>query len=62
MIDHTCDTIIAENLELRESGRLHGLLITEGRASTDRRELFVIGSCQFPSTGVQIRAAHESEA
>ena len=62
MIDHSTDIVIAENLELRESGRLHGLLITEGRASADRRELFVLGSCQFPSTGVQIRAAHESEA
>lgn len=55
------DTIHAE-IELREAGRLHGLLLTEGRASSDRRELFVPGAVEWPATGVRIRAAHLVDA
>lgn len=51
------DRIYTE-IELRESGRLHGLILTEGRASSDRRELFVPGALEWPSTGVRIRPAH----
>lgn len=54
-------------VELRESGRLHGVLLTEGRASSDRPnadrpELFVMGSVEWPSTGVRIRKKHLVDA
>ena len=45
-------------LEIRDTGRLHGILLTEGRASADRKELFVNGSVQWKNTGILIRAAH----
>ena len=50
--------LILSDLELRESGRLHGLLLTEGRASSDRKELFLAGSVSWPSTGIRIRPRH----
>ena len=50
-------TLITD-LELRESGRLHGLLLTEGRASSDRKELFLAGSVTWPATGIRIRPRH----
>ena len=49
-------------VELRESGRLHGVLLTEGRASSDRRELFLMGAVEWPATGVRIRAKHLQDA
>ena len=53
---------IACELEIRESGRLHGLLLTEGRASTDRRELFTPGAVEWPHTGIMIRPNHLQDA
>ena len=45
-------------IEIRDSGRLHGVILTEGRASADRKELFVNGSVQWKNTGILVRAAH----
>lgn len=45
-------------LELRSTGRLHGLILTEGRASVDRKELFLRGASKWESTGILIRSGH----
>lgn len=47
-------------IELRDSGRtLFGVMLTEGRAASGgRREVFVPGSVEWPSSGVGILTAH----
>ena len=45
-------------LEIRDTGRLHGVILTEGRASADRKELFVSGAVQWKNTGILIRPSH----
>lgn len=54
--------VIHTPVEIRESGRLHGLLLTEGRASSDRKELFTLNSIQWAATGIRVRAAHMQDA
>lgn len=47
-------------VELRAEGEhLYGTIITEGRASADRRELFVRGAVQWPSDGIRIKDGHD---
>ena len=51
--------MIRVDVELRESvGRFFGTILTEGRASSDRRELFVLGSCTWPSDGISLLDTH----
>ena len=46
--------------EAAEGGELHGVMLTEGRASSGgRAEVFAPGSVQWPSAGVEIAPAHE---
>ena len=48
-------------IELRESESgpvLHGVILQEGRAGRQRRELFAPGSVSWPSEGIAIRTAH----
>ena len=49
-------------IEIRQAeGRepeLHGTMLTEGRAASERRELFAPGSVQWPSDGVEIAPSH----
>ena len=48
-------------VEIREAGKkLHGVLIQEGRAATDRRELFTPGSIEWPPQGVGIALEHRA--
>ena len=53
------------SIELRQAdeGRepeLHGVMLTEGRAASGgRAELFVPGSVQWPSEGVEVAPGHE---
>lgn len=48
-------------VEIRRSGRLHGVMLTEGRAASGgRREVFAPGSVEWPSTGVGILTAHRA--
>ena len=46
-------------VEIRDSGRtLYGVLIQEGRAASERRELFTPGSIEWPAGGIGIQSAH----
>ena len=50
-------------VEIREGrpgreGTLHGVMLTEGRAASERKELFVPGSVEWPSNGVAILTEH----
>ena len=49
-------------IEIRQAeGRepeLHGTMLTEGRAASERRELFVFGSVIWPTDGVEIAPSH----
>ena len=49
-------------VELRDSGkRLHGVILTEGRAATGgRRELFVLGAARWGQQGVGILTRHRA--
>ena len=50
------------DIELRKGGRmLHGVILTEGRVSQDRKEIFVPGAAEWPSTGIRVRPGHLSE-
>ena len=53
-------------VEIREAvpgrRRLHGVMVTEGRAATGgRRELFAPGSVSWPSEGVGISIGHHNQ-
>lgn len=46
-------------VELRDTGMLHAVLVQEGRAASGgRREVFTPGSVTWPSTGVRIITEH----
>ena len=46
-------------IELREAGgEFVGTVIQEGRASSDRRELFAPGAVAWPASGIRILADH----
>ena len=49
-------------IEIREqAGReptLHGVMLVEGRAASQRKELFTLGSVEWPSSGIAIRTEH----
>ena len=49
-------------IEIRETENrepsLFGTILTEGRAASERRELFAPGSVQWPSDGVEIAPGH----
>ena len=49
-------------IELRETeGRepmLHGTILQEGRAASERREIFAPGSVRWPGTGIEIMPEH----
>ena len=50
-------------VEIREAraGReptLHATIITEGRAASERRELFTLGALEWPSAGIGIMTSH----
>lgn len=46
-------------VEIRAGGRLHGVMVTEGRAASGgRREVFAPGSVEWPSGGVGILTRH----
>ena len=46
-------------VEIREDGReLRGVMIQEGRAASERRELFAPGSVEWPSEGVAVLTEH----
>ena len=49
-------------IEIRQAeGRepeLHGTMLTEGRAASERRELFAPGSVEWPAGGVEIAPSH----
>jgi len=46
-------------VELRESGgEFRGVILQEGRASSDRRELFTPGATAWPASGIRILAGH----
>ena len=48
-------------IELRETGRepeLHGIVLQEGRAASERREIFTLGSVRWPSEGIEIMPEH----
>ena len=58
---------MADKLEIRCAvecrgdgpGRITGTILPLGRVASDRREVFVPGSVQFPSNGVALLAEHE---
>ena len=41
--------------------RLFGVMLTEGRAASERRELFAPGSVNWPADGVGIQTQHHGE-
>ena len=48
-------------IELRESASgpvLHGVILQEGRAGSERAELFAPGAVTWPAEGIAIRTAH----
>ena len=49
-------------VEIREAadspGRLTGTILETGRVASDRREVFVPGSVQFPANGIRLLAEH----
>ena len=56
------DTLYSGELEVRETaGReptLVGVMLVEGRAASQRKELFTLGSVEWPSNGIAIRTEH----
>ena len=54
-------------VELREAtadtpARLYGCILAVGRVASDRREIFVPGSVQFPAGGVRLLLEHRGRA
>ena len=48
-------------VEIRQGGRLRGLMLTEGRAASGgRREVFAPGSVEWPEAGVGILTEHRA--